>query len=96
MLLNILIRKRYIFIVIKCCSLKSSKTLSELINTETVYLLCSDGFRHKITPGEMAQCFAPQANTNAAQMRANIRALIELNKQRMEKDNITAALIRTL
>lgn len=60
------------------------------------YLLCSDGFRHKITPGEMAQCFAPQANTNAAQMRANIRALIELNKQRMEKDNITAALIRTL
>ena len=26
---------------------------------------------------------------------ANIRQLINLNKQRMEKDNITAALIRT-
>ena len=28
-------------------------------------------------------------------MKAHIRQLIELNKQKQEKDNITAALIRT-
>ncbi len=59
------------------------------------YMLCSDGFRHFITDDEIYQNFAPQALLDANTMGANIRNLIELNKSRMEKDNITAALIRT-
>ena len=59
------------------------------------YMLCSDGFRHQIGDVEMLQYFSPFANGSAEVMTANIRQLINLNKQRMEKDNITAALIRT-
>ena len=58
-------------------------------------MLCSDGFRHQIGDVEMLQYFSPFANGSAEVMTANIRQLINLNKQRMEKDNITAALIRT-
>ena len=60
-----------------------------------VYMLCSDGFRHYITNEELYQFFSPNANYSAEAMSENIRTLIEANKQRMEKDNITAALIRT-
>ena len=59
------------------------------------YMLCSDGFRHFITDDEIYHRFAPQALPDANTMGVNIRNLIELNKSRMEKDNITAALIRT-
>ena len=59
------------------------------------YMLCSDGFRHTITNDEIYQNFAPVALTDVNTMSVRIRNLIEINKQRMEKDNITAALIRT-
>ena len=59
------------------------------------YLLCSDGFRHKIGNAEIMDFFNATINTDADIMKAHIRQLIELNKQKQEKDNITAALIRT-
>ena len=59
------------------------------------YLLCSDGFRHKIGNKEIMDFFNAAINTDADIMKAHIRQLIELNKQKQEKDNITAALIRT-
>lgn len=59
------------------------------------YMLCSDGFRHVITPQELYQYLNPAVSTDSAQMQRNMAYLTELNKQRMENDNITAALIRT-
>ncbi|WP_316608196.1 PP2C family serine/threonine-protein phosphatase [uncultured Ruminococcus sp.] len=59
------------------------------------YLLCSDGFRHKIGNAEIMDFFNAAINTDADIMKTHIRQLIELNKQKQEKDNITAALIRT-
>ncbi len=59
------------------------------------YLLCSDGFRHVISNDEIYQSFAPMSLTDSNTMNIRIRNLIEINKQRMEKDNITGALIRT-
>lgn len=59
------------------------------------YMLCSDGFRHKISNEEIFNYFSPSSNNDVNTMSSNIRQLIEINKQRMEKDNITAALIRT-
>lgn len=59
------------------------------------YLLCCDGFRHVITPQEMYQYMNPVLCTDAETMRRNIVNLTELNKQRMETDNISAVLIRT-
>ena len=60
-----------------------------------VYMLCSDGFRHEITPEEIYAAFRPDNMTSAEQMKNNEIALIDLNKRRMEKDNISVITIRT-
>ncbi|MBQ3497950.1 MAG: serine/threonine-protein phosphatase [Clostridia bacterium] len=62
---------------------------------DAVYMLCSDGFRHEITSDEMYEKFRPGILTDAAVMDFNSRQLIELNKQRSERDNISVALIKT-
>lgn len=58
------------------------------------YLVCCDGFRHVVTPQEIYQALGPQSGASEEEMRRNLQALTELNKQRQETDNITAALIR--
>jgi serine/threonine protein phosphatase PrpC len=63
--------------------------------TGAVYMLCSDGFRHEITPAEILEGLRPDRLTNEQAMRSAAAALIELNKQRWERDNITVALVRT-
>lgn len=60
-----------------------------------VYMLCSDGFRHEISEEEIFYAFQPGSMMNAEMMRANEGKLIELNKQRQERDNITVVTIRT-
>lgn len=64
-------------------------------NGNAVYMLCSDGFRHKITPYEIYKSFRPEALLNEHMMNSRSLELIELNKDRMESDNISVALIRT-
>ena len=65
-------------------------------NKNAVYLLCSDGFRHQISPEEMYYTFEPSRMCDEFTMKKSIDDLIELNKQRMENDNISERLIRTL
>ena len=60
-----------------------------------VYMLCSDGFRHEITEGEIYAGFNPQVLLNDTDMNRNTLSLIELNKQRNERDNISVVLVRT-
>lgn len=60
-----------------------------------MYMLCSDGFRHEITPAEIAQYFSPDNNLSREEMEDNAEYLIDLNKERKERDNITVVLIRT-
>ncbi len=59
------------------------------------YMLCSDGFRHEITPNEIYQKFHPNMLLDEASMERNTLDLIELNKQRQERDNISVVLVRT-
>ena len=59
------------------------------------YMLCCDGFRHVINPQEFFQHLNPTVSTDPGVMQNNLVYLTELNKQRNETDNITAALIRT-
>ena len=63
--------------------------------TETgAYLLCSDGFRNKVTADEIFGTLAP-ANLNSRQeMRSRTRYLIDQAKSRKEKDNISAIVIK--
>lgn len=60
-----------------------------------VYMLCSDGFRHKVSPAEILGTFHPSRMLDAEGMTANMRYLVDINKERMEKDNITVLSVRT-
>jgi len=60
-----------------------------------VYMLCSDGFRHEISANEIFDKFNPGVLLDENIMNKNAEYLIELNKLRQERDNISVALIRT-
>lgn len=59
------------------------------------YMLCSDGFRHKISDREILSAFSPDMISDKDTIIQNSRALVELNKSRMETDNITVLTIKT-
>ncbi len=63
--------------------------------SDAVYLLCSDGFRHQITPEEIYEKLQPGILFDDATMQQNTAYLIDTVKARQERDNISALLIRT-
>lgn len=65
------------------------------VQENAVYMLCSDGFRHEITPEEMYEKLQPNVLMSEHQMNQNSTSLIELNKLRNERDNISIVLVRT-
>ena len=59
-----------------------------------IFLLCSDGFRHMITQGEILESLqTPQAVTESG-IAEVLKNLTELCKRRGEKDNISALAVR--
>lgn len=62
---------------------------------DAVYMLCSDGFRHLVSAEEIYANLNPSVMLNEDMMRNNMLGLIELNKQRQERDNITVLTVRT-
>lgn len=66
------------------------------IEPNTVYMLCSDGFRHVLTENEMLEKFNPDSINSIDEMEKNSRNLIELIKKRNERDNITVALLKSI
>lgn len=64
------------------------------IQTGDLYLLCSDGFRHVISPEEIYWKFNPRENNSEETLHQAIVDLIELDKSRMEVDNISAAVVK--
>lgn len=65
------------------------------VEPDTVFMLCSDGFRHVISEEEIYEAMNPRAIRNEQQMKDSAVRLTELDKQRMEVDNISVAIIRT-
>lgn len=65
------------------------------IHANAVYMLCSDGFRHEISASEIFGKLNPNSNLDENMMNTHAEELIELNKARKERDNISVALIRT-
>lgn len=60
---------------------------------ETVCLLCSDGFRHKISKEEMKENLLPVNGSDGSKLSGGLKELVELNKARGETDNISAVAI---
>jgi len=65
------------------------------VQPETMYLICSDGFRHEITEQEIFNAFYPPHMMQVSDMRQAAQYMVEVNKQRNEADNITVVLIKT-
>lgn len=65
------------------------------VKKNAVYMLCSDGFRHEISSNEIYAVFRPDNMMSVEQMKINELALIQLNKQRDERDNISVITIKT-
>ncbi|MCI8371757.1 MAG: serine/threonine-protein phosphatase [Lachnospiraceae bacterium] len=79
----------------------ASKTIVPDIQTgvlkeDDVFLLCSDGFRHEISEQEIFGVMAPPLLTDEKVMKKSLVDLINLNKKRNEKDNITALLVKAV
>lgn len=70
----------------------------EYIEGETgspsVYVICSDGFRHKLKKEEMLGVLNPLVLDSRQVMKNTIIDLVELNKSRGETDNISVLLIK--
>ena len=67
----------------------------EEVKSDAVYMLCSDGFIHEITENEIFNAMKPANMTDKITMKQNIDLLIETDKQRLEKDNISVIAIKT-
>lgn len=65
------------------------------VRADTLFLLCSDGFRHVISPQEIYERLNPNICTSEQMMKDNAVYLTELNKGRREVDNISVAVVRT-
>jgi serine/threonine protein phosphatase PrpC len=61
---------------------------------ETLFMLCSDGYRHMITPEEFWNNLNPQVVQTEQQIYDSIVHLAELNKYRREEDNISVIAVR--
>lgn len=60
----------------------------------TYFLLCSDGFRHKLSEKEMIQYLTKYRIVSDSKLGEVIHQMIELNMERREKDNISAILVK--
>lgn len=61
---------------------------------DSVFMMCSDGFRHVIQPEEFYERLKPELMVTEEKMKENAVYFTELNKSRREDDNISVALIR--
>ena len=57
------------------------------------FLVCSDGFRHKLMEEEMRQSFGAGMDTEK-KLKAAVKRAVEANMQRKERDNITVVAVR--
>lgn len=62
----------------------------------TVFLMCTDGFRHKISEQELYQFLAPNEMNEESVMSEQLRKITETVIERGERDNISAIALHTV
>lgn len=67
-----------------------------VIKPNTVYMFCSDGFRHVLTDAEIFEKFNPDEIESMITIKKNSDYLIDVVKKRNERDNITVALLKSV
>ncbi len=66
------------------------------VKKDAVYLLCTDGFRHKVSAEELRQEFRPEELLDEAVMRRQGERVARTVIERGEKDNMSVILLRTI
>lgn len=66
------------------------------ISGGNVYMLCSDGLIHVVNESEIYSCFRPDELINSKIMNRNAGKIIDLVKNRKEKDNISVILLKAI
>ena len=61
---------------------------------DSLFMMCSDGFRHLIQPQEFYERLRPEFMATEEKMKEAAVYFTELNKSRREEDNISVTLIR--
>ena len=69
---------------------------SGFVQSNMMFLLCTDGFYHEISDAEIIEQMHPTILSSEQQMEDTIVELIELVKRRQEVDNISAILVRVV
>lgn len=77
------------------CKSVSPEFIRKKVEKDCTYMVCSDGFRHQITPNEIYEALSPQNLVNEDVILEKEAYLVELCKRRLEKDNISVVVIRT-
>ena len=65
------------------------------MEADSMFLLCSDGFRHEVSEEELYKYLNPYRLRDEEAMEESLVYVTELDKRRRETDNISAILIRT-
>lgn len=63
------------------------------LKKNAVYMICSDGFRHKITNNELSMYLNAKEIQDESELNRRGEFLIGLNKERLERDNISVAMV---
>ena len=63
------------------------------LKKNAIYMICSDGFRHKITNEELSGYLNAEQIETEAELNRRGEFLIGLNKERLERDNISVAMV---
>lgn len=66
------------------------------IEPEELYLLCSDGFRHKLTGKEIYETFQNEIIRSVSDLENRVTKLINQVKERKEKDNISVVVFKCI
>lgn len=66
------------------------------IKENDIFFLCSDGFCHEIGTDEMYGVFASELMSSETVMKKSLIDMVDLNKTRKERDNITAIMIKAI
>lgn len=82
-------------VLLQCVGVSENMEPQVLSGTieDKYYLLCSDGFRHKLSDEEIKEILTTHKLDSENKMTEIIHNMINLNMKRKEKDNISAILI---
>ena len=83
-------------VLLQCVGASATVTpdfLKGKVLENSVYLICSDGFRHQISEEEIMEKLSPTLGRTLDELKYGCVYLTELDKNRKETDNITIAVI---